>query len=96
MTRYDLLITNAQVVRPGVDQPERLDIGITDEKFAAVEPRLDLMPQSNRLVGHQPGSLHDVMLVDPELDTDAGVTPGGDAAGRSADRVHGPHVMLPS
>ncbi|HEX6336861.1 MAG TPA: dihydroorotase family protein [Jiangellaceae bacterium] len=41
MTRYDLLITNAQVVRPGVDQPERLDIGIMGETFAAVEPRLD-------------------------------------------------------
>lgn len=41
MTRFDLLIKNARIVRPGIDRPEPLDIGISGERFAAVEPNLD-------------------------------------------------------
>lgn len=41
MTGYDLLITNARVVRPGADQPEQFDVGITGGTFAAIEPDLD-------------------------------------------------------
>ncbi|HEX6194281.1 MAG TPA: dihydroorotase family protein [Jiangellaceae bacterium] len=41
MTTYDLLITNADVVRPGHDRPERLDLGISGGVFTAVEPHLD-------------------------------------------------------
>lgn len=41
MTNYDLLITNGRVVRPGVDQPVRLDVGVTGGRFAAVAPHLD-------------------------------------------------------
>lgn len=41
MTKYNLLITNGRVVRPGVDQPEELDIGIAGGAVAAVGAHLD-------------------------------------------------------
>lgn len=40
MADYDLIITNARVVRPGHDEPERLDVGVKDGVFAAIEPTL--------------------------------------------------------
>ena len=43
MSKYDLLITNALVVRPDQsgDEAERLDIGIRDGVVVALESRLD-------------------------------------------------------
>jgi allantoinase len=41
MADYDLVIKNAQVVRPGHDAPERLDVAVKDGKFAAFEESLD-------------------------------------------------------
>ncbi|MRK02358.1 amidohydrolase family protein [Aeromicrobium sp. S22] len=41
MPEFDLLITNAQVVRPGHEAPERLDVAIKDGRFAALEADLD-------------------------------------------------------
>lgn len=40
MADYDLIITNARVVRPGHDEPQRLDVGVKDGAFAAIEPTL--------------------------------------------------------
>jgi len=37
----DLLVTNALVVRAGHDEPQRLDVGISDGRFAAVEESID-------------------------------------------------------
>ncbi|MQA60231.1 MAG: amidohydrolase family protein [Actinophytocola sp.] len=41
MTDFDLVIRNAEVVRPGADGPERLDVAIKDGKFAAFEESID-------------------------------------------------------
>ena len=41
MTRYDTLITGADVVRPGRDRTERADIAITDGIVAAIEPSIE-------------------------------------------------------
>lgn len=41
MSDYDLVITNARVVRPGHAEPERLDVAVKDGVFAAVEAGLD-------------------------------------------------------
>ena len=41
MNTYDLLITGAEVVRPGEDAPRKLDVAVTDGRFAAVEERID-------------------------------------------------------
>ena len=41
MTEHDLVITNARVVRPGHDQPERLDVAVKDGVFTAIEPTID-------------------------------------------------------
>lgn len=41
MPHYDLVITNARVVRPGGEGPEQLDIGVKDGTFAAFEPSID-------------------------------------------------------
>ncbi|MCW2838827.1 MAG: allB [Aeromicrobium sp.] len=41
MSEFDLLITNAQVVRPGHDAPERLDVAVKDGRFAAFEADID-------------------------------------------------------
>ena len=41
MSTYDLLITGAEVVRPGEDAPRRLDVAVTDGRFAAIEERID-------------------------------------------------------
>ncbi|KHL11979.1 allantoinase [Mumia flava] len=41
MTDYDLVITNAQVVRAGRDAPERVDVAVRDGRFAAIEPSID-------------------------------------------------------
>jgi allantoinase len=41
MSEFDLLITNVQVVRPGHDAPERLDVAVKDGRFAAFEADLD-------------------------------------------------------
>jgi allantoinase len=41
MSDFDLLITNVQVVRPGHEAPERLDVAVKDGRFAAFEPDLD-------------------------------------------------------
>jgi allantoinase len=37
MPEFDLLITNVQVVRPGHEAPERLDVAVKDGRFAAFE-----------------------------------------------------------
>jgi allantoinase len=37
----DLLVTNALVVRAGHDEPQRLDVGISDGRFVAVEESID-------------------------------------------------------
>ena len=37
---FDLVLKNLSVVRPGRDTIEKLDIGITDGKFAALEPAI--------------------------------------------------------
>jgi allantoinase len=41
MSEFDLLITNVQVVRPGHDAPERLDVAVKDGRFAAFEADID-------------------------------------------------------
>ena len=41
MSSYDLVIQNAQVVRPGADAPERLDVAVRDGKFVALEESID-------------------------------------------------------
>jgi allantoinase len=41
MPEFDLLITNAQVVRPGHDAPERLDVAVKAGRFAAFEAEVD-------------------------------------------------------
>lgn len=41
MTEFDLVIRNAQVVRPSADAPERLDVGVKEGKFAAFEDSID-------------------------------------------------------
>ncbi|WP_435741898.1 dihydroorotase [Nocardioides sp. SYSU DS0663] len=41
MTDFDLVIRGANVVRPGADAPERLDVGIKDGTFAAFEPSIE-------------------------------------------------------
>jgi len=38
---YDLVLKNLTVVRPGSETVEQLDIGITDGKFAALEPEIN-------------------------------------------------------
>ncbi|WP_423058871.1 dihydroorotase [Brevibacterium linens] len=40
MFKYDLVVKNAKVVRPGHEEPEVLDIGIFDGKFTDIEPRI--------------------------------------------------------
>lgn len=40
MSELDLIITNVRVVVPGADEPQRLDIGIKDGKFARIEAGL--------------------------------------------------------
>jgi allantoinase len=42
MADYDLVVTNAHVVRPGHDAPERLDVAVKDGRFAAVEESVDV------------------------------------------------------
>jgi len=39
--KFDLLLKNLEVVRPGRDTVEMLDVGIREGKFAALEPSLD-------------------------------------------------------
>lgn len=41
MSTYDLLVKNVQVVRPGGDGAEALDLAIKDGKFAAIEHGID-------------------------------------------------------
>ena len=41
MSTYDLLVKNVQVVRPGGDGAEALDLAIKDGKFAAIEAGID-------------------------------------------------------
>ena len=41
MSNYDLLVKNVQVVRPGGDGAEALDLAIKDGKFAAIEANID-------------------------------------------------------
>ncbi|QWF21333.1 dihydroorotase family protein [Nocardioides sp. LMS-CY] len=41
MTDFDLVISNATVVRAGQSSPERLDIAVKDGQFALVEPDID-------------------------------------------------------
>ena len=41
MAEFDLVIRNAQVVRPGSEAPERLDVAVKDGTFAAFEPSID-------------------------------------------------------
>jgi allantoinase len=41
MATHDLIIRGARVVRPDVDRVDELDIGISDGRIAALEPRLD-------------------------------------------------------
>lgn len=41
MSQYEMLITNVSVVRPGADSPERLDVAISDGKFAKIAPFID-------------------------------------------------------
>jgi len=43
---YDLLLKNLEVVRPGRDTVESLDVAITDGRFAALEP--DIAPDQAR------------------------------------------------
>ncbi len=38
---FDLVVKGAEVVRPGLADPERLDIGITDGRFAALSNTID-------------------------------------------------------
>ena len=38
--KYDLLIKNVRVVRPGESAPRESDIGVSGEKIAAVAPDL--------------------------------------------------------
>jgi allantoinase len=40
VSELDLIITNVRVVVPGADEPQRLDIGIKDGKFARIEAGL--------------------------------------------------------
>lgn len=40
MSELDLIITNVRVVVPGADEPQRLDLGIKDGKFARIEAGL--------------------------------------------------------
>lgn len=41
MTEFDLVIKGAQVVRPGAQAPEVLDVAVSNGKFAAVEADID-------------------------------------------------------
>jgi allantoinase len=41
MATYDLVVKNVRVVRPGHEDVDRLDIAISDGRFAALEPRLE-------------------------------------------------------
>lgn len=41
MSSLDMLVTNAQVVRPDRAEPERVDIGIKDGVFTRLEPGID-------------------------------------------------------
>ncbi|CAM3259860.1 dihydroorotase family protein [Nocardioides dubius] len=41
MTELDLIITNVQVVLPGQAEPQRVDLGIKDGRFARIEADLD-------------------------------------------------------
>lgn len=41
MSKYDLVIKNARVVRPGAEEPEALDVGVKDGKFAAFDPTIE-------------------------------------------------------
>ncbi|WP_199435512.1 dihydroorotase [Qaidamihabitans albus] len=41
MTDFDLVVRNAQVVRPGAEAPERLDVAAKDGRFAAFEEHID-------------------------------------------------------
>ena len=41
MSNYDLLVKNVQVVRPGGNGAEALDLAIKDGKFAAIEANID-------------------------------------------------------
>ena len=59
---FDTLIKNAQVVRPGADGAESLDIGIRDGRFAELSPNLD--PKDSREVIDAAGRLAFPGLVD--------------------------------
>ena len=59
---FDTLIKNAQVVRPGADGAESLDIGIRDGRFAELSPDLD--PKDSREVIDAAGRLAFPGLVD--------------------------------
>ena len=37
----DLVVTNALVVRAGEQEPQRLDVGISDGRFVAIEESID-------------------------------------------------------
>lgn len=41
MTEFDLVIKGAQVVRPGTEAPEVLDVAVSNGKFAAIEADID-------------------------------------------------------
>lgn len=51
MADYDLLIKNAQVVRPEQDQPESLDVAVVDGRFAAIEESIDASTAAEVLDG---------------------------------------------
>jgi len=92
MSQYDLLITNAKVVRAGKDAPETLDVAISGGKFAEIGAKIDpslaaqvvdaggkhLFP--GVVDGHQHWGIYNPLSEDAEIESKAnaqgGVTTG--------------------
>jgi allantoinase len=88
MPRFDLVVTNADVVLPGVAEPERIDIGILDGRIAAVgkdaEPSsaaevLDasgLVALPGGVDAHQHWGIYNPLSVDAESESRAAASGG--------------------
>lgn len=92
MPDYDVIVTNAKVVRPGVDNPEKLDIGVIGGKFAAIDEALVPGPSTTVVDGrgrymfpgavdvHQHWGIYNPLGVDTDIESRAsaqgGVTSG--------------------
>lgn len=92
MPQYDLLITNAKVVRAGQDAPERLDVAIVGGRFAEIAPSIDpgtaaeVVDAGGKYLfpgvvdGHQHWGIYNPLSEDAEIESRAnaqgGVTTG--------------------